>query len=176
MAGPARCLMKLKAEIDGRVLDVEIVRNGERIDATIDGRRYDVEVETPEPGVTLIRHHDKVTEAAVVAPAKPGDSTKVTIDGREIRVTIVDPRRLRTAGSAHQHTDGLAEIRSAMHGKVIRYLVEAGDEVASGDGVVIVEAMKMQNELKSPKDGTIKELRAEAGATVAAGDVLATVK
>ena len=168
--------MKLKAEIDGRVLDVEIVRNGERIDATVDGRRYNVEVQTPEPGVTLIRHGDKVTEAVVVPPAKPGDPTSVTIDGREARITIVDPRRLRAAGSAHQHTDGLAEIRSAMHGKVIRFLVETGDEVAKGAGIVIVEAMKMQNELRSPKDGTIKELRAEAGATVAAGDVLATVE
>lgn len=125
-------VMKVKAEIDGRVLDIEIVRTGERIDATIDGRRYDVEVETPEPGVTLIRHNDKVTEAVVAPLAKPGDPTSVTIDGREAKITIVDPRRLRAAGSAHQHTDGLAEIRSAMHGKVIRFLVETGDEVAKG--------------------------------------------
>ena len=63
-----------------------------------------------------------------------------------------------------------------MHGKVIRYLVSADDEVAKGEGVVIVEAMKMQNELRSPKAGIIKEIRASAGDTVAAGDVLATIE
>ncbi len=63
-----------------------------------------------------------------------------------------------------------------MPGKVVRVLVEAGAEVSKGDGILVVEAMKMQNELKSPKDGTVREIRAADGQTVATGEVLATIE
>jgi biotin carboxyl carrier protein len=63
-----------------------------------------------------------------------------------------------------------------MPGKVARVLVETGSSVEKGDGVVVVEAMKMQNELKSPKAGIVKEIQAEEGATVSAGDILATIE
>ncbi len=63
-----------------------------------------------------------------------------------------------------------------MPGKVVRVLVEQGAEVQTGDGIIVVEAMKMQNEMKSPKDGIIKEIRFTEGATVNAGDVLAIIE
>jgi biotin carboxyl carrier protein len=67
-------------------------------------------------------------------------------------------------------------VLAPMPGKVVRVLVEEGQEVEAGAGLVVVEAMKMQNELKSPKKGTVAELRARPGATVNAGDVLAVVE
>jgi biotin carboxyl carrier protein len=63
-----------------------------------------------------------------------------------------------------------------MPGKVVRVLVEAGQAVEAGQGVVVVEAMKMQNELKSPKAGAVAEVRVEPGATVNAGDVLVVIE
>jgi biotin carboxyl carrier protein len=63
-----------------------------------------------------------------------------------------------------------------MPGKVVRILTEVGAEIKRGEGVIIVEAMKMQNEMKSPKDGTVKEIRYPEGATVNAGDVLAVIE
>ena len=63
-----------------------------------------------------------------------------------------------------------------MPGKVVRVLAEVGAEIKQGEGVIIVEAMKMQNEMKSPKDGTVKEIRYDEGATVNAGDVLAVIE
>jgi biotin carboxyl carrier protein len=63
-----------------------------------------------------------------------------------------------------------------MPGKVVRVLVEAGQAVEAGQGLIVVEAMKMQNELKSPKSGTVAELRAANGSTVNAGDVLVVVE
>ena len=63
-----------------------------------------------------------------------------------------------------------------MPGKVVRVLVETGATVQTGDGIIVVEAMKMQNEMKSPKDGTIKEIRFAEGATVNAGDVLVVIE
>jgi biotin carboxyl carrier protein len=63
-----------------------------------------------------------------------------------------------------------------MPGKVIRLLVADGDTVAAGQGILVVEAMKMQNEIKSPKDGVVKNLKAEPGATVSAGQTLALIE
>jgi biotin carboxyl carrier protein len=63
-----------------------------------------------------------------------------------------------------------------MPGKIVRVLVGQGDEVAAGSGVLVVEAMKMQNEIKSPKKGTIQKILVSEGAAVNAGDVLAIVE
>jgi biotin carboxyl carrier protein len=70
----------------------------------------------------------------------------------------------------------MAEIKTAMPGKVVRVLVEVGAQVAKGDGIIVVEAMKMQNELRSPKDGTVKDIRGSEGATVNPGEVLAIIE
>jgi biotin carboxyl carrier protein len=63
-----------------------------------------------------------------------------------------------------------------MPGRVVRVLVEKGEAVALNQGILVVEAMKMQNEMKSPKDGRVRELRVSPGDTVAAGDVLAVIE
>ena len=63
-----------------------------------------------------------------------------------------------------------------MPGKVVRVLVERGAEVEAGDGVIVVEAMKMQNELKAPKSGIVKEIRVTEGAAVSSGDILMTIE
>ena len=71
---------------------------------------------------------------------------------------------------------GKAEIKTAMPGKVVRILVAASDEVKKGDGLIVVEAMKMQNEMRSPKDGKVAGIRVAEGETVGAGDVLLVVE
>jgi biotin carboxyl carrier protein len=63
-----------------------------------------------------------------------------------------------------------------MPGRVIRILVEAGQDVEAGDGLIVVEAMKMQNEMKSPKAGKILEVKTATGAAVSAGDVLLVIE
>ena len=64
----------------------------------------------------------------------------------------------------------------SMPGKVVRILVASGAEVSEGEGVIVVEAMKMQNEMKSPKAGLIKEIKVKEGSTVNAGDVLVIIE
>jgi biotin carboxyl carrier protein len=100
----------------------------------------------------------------------------VRIGPTELEVKVIDPKRLRSAGAGHEDGDGLAEIKTAMPGKVVSLLLTVGSTVEKGDGVLVVEAMKMQNELKSPKDGVIKEIRVAEGAAVSAGDILATIE
>jgi biotin carboxyl carrier protein len=86
-----------------------------------------------------------------------------------------DPRDLRASGHGGG-THGRQEIAAPMPGKVVRVLVKVGDAVEEGQGVVVVEAMKMQNEMKSPKAGTVAEVRTRADATVSAGEVLIVVE
>ena len=68
------------------------------------------------------------------------------------------------------------EIAAMMPGKVVRVLVAEGDEVEAGAGLVVVEAMKMQNEMKSPKSGRVVEVKIKPEATVAAGEVLMVIE
>jgi biotin carboxyl carrier protein len=75
-----------------------------------------------------------------------------------------------------RYHDGAAEITAQMPGKVVRVLVEAGQEVATGAGVLIVEAMKMQNEMNSPRAGVVASVNVSAGDTVEAGQLLATIE
>jgi biotin carboxyl carrier protein len=168
--------MKLEAEIGEDRHQVELKRSGDNISAVIDGRSYDVEVSEPEPGVYLIKKDGKIFEAYVAPADRPDVRKKVTIRGREIEVRLIDPKRLRSTGGGGEHADGLAEIKTAMPGKVVRILIAAGSEVKKGDGVLVVEAMKMQNELKSPKDGTVTNILVTEGATVVAGQSLAMIE
>ena len=120
----------------------------------IDGRSYEVEVSEPEPGVYLLKNGGFISEAVVSQPAKPGDPTQIAVGGNEFEIRLFDPRRLRSAADTDEHAAGVAEIKTAMPGKVVRLLLEAGSEVEKGEGVIVVEAMKMQNEMKSAEKGS----------------------
>jgi biotin carboxyl carrier protein len=106
----------------------------------------------------------------------------VLIGGRSYRVTagvagveVFDPRSLRTrkAGNIGQ---GRHDVAAPMPGKVVRLLVAVGDAVESGQGLVVVEAMKMQNEIKSGKAGRVVEVRTKPDAAVTAGEILLVVE
>ena len=165
--------MKLFAEIEGEKSPLELKREGERVSAEVGGRRYALEVREPEAGVYLLLHEGRVYECRV---SGEGTSAEVRVGDRSYQVHLSDPKRLRGAGAAAGHEAGRAQVHAPMPGKVVRVLVEQGQEVEAGAGLVVVEAMKMQNELKSPKAGTVAELHARVGATVNAGEVLVVVE
>ena len=168
--------MKLQAEIGEQKYEVEIQREGDRVFADIAGRKYEVEATEPEPNVFLLKSGGKIYQAFVSPRADQAAPLAVRIGTDEIDVTLIDPKRLRGSGAAGEHGDGVAEIRTAMPGKVVRILVEKGDTVEKGDGVIVVEAMKMQNEMRSPKAGTVSEIRVATSDTVGAGDVLMVIE
>ncbi len=168
--------MKLQAETADEKHDIEIKNVDGKTFASVDGRSYELEVSKPEPNVYLIKNNARIFEAFVSPQRKAGDPFQVQIGGRSLDIRLIDPKRLRGTGGDAEHGDGAADIKTAMPGKVVRILVEKGAAVEKGDGVLVVEAMKMQNELKSPKAGTVKEIRIEEGATVASGDVLAVIE
>jgi biotin carboxyl carrier protein len=168
--------MKLTAEIEGEQVALEWRRDGKRVVANVGERVYELEARETERGALLFNVGGRVYECRVEAGDARDAATRVEINGRKFGVALFDPRRLRAAGAGSAQSQGRATVASAIPGKVVRVLIEEGATVEAGAGLVVVEAMKMQNELKSPKAGTVVELRARAGATVNAGDVLVVVE
>ncbi len=125
-----------------------------------------------EPGVYSILRDGRVDEVRIVR-SRAGYTA--SIGGRTLELEVIDPRDRRSSAAAGGG-EGRQRIVAPMPGKVVRVLVALGDPVRAGQGVVVVEAMKMQNEMKAPKDGTVVELGVVPDGTVAAGDVLAIVE
>ena len=151
--------MKLKAIIGDQEEEVLLEVVDGRVSARIGARTYDLEAREIEPGVYLFFLGDKVREIRV-------DET----------VRIIDPKRLRSGQNSGGHHHGTAQIVAPMPGKVVRVQVEAGSTVEKGAGVIVVEAMKMQNEMKAPRAGVVVTLNVQPGDTVNAGDVLAVLE
>lgn len=168
--------MKLHATIHDSQTDVQIRDEGERVSAEIDGRKYDLTVHEKGGGKYLIVSDGRVFDCRVAGRPESGTAVDVTLGTVDYSVTLTDPKRLRGASDAGAHGDEAARIIAPMPGKIVRVLVSAGEQVDAGAGIVVVEAMKMQNEMKSPKAGTVSTLNVQVGETVNAGDVLAVVE
>jgi biotin carboxyl carrier protein len=166
--------MKLTVQINGGPLDVDVTVEDGRATAFVGDRVYELEVSEPEKGTYLFKHKGRVLEAGITAGTSGGYD--INVNRSSFEASIIDPKRLRGSAAAGGSDSGLAEIKTAMPGKVVRVLVAQGDNVEKGTGLVVVEAMKMQNELKSPKNGSVKEIRVAEGTTVGAGEVLVTVE
>lgn len=98
----------------------------------------------------------------------------VRVRGRVVQLEMLEHRRKKMKDAAFAHA-GLASIKAPMPGKILRYLVKEGDQVTSGQGLVIIEAMKMENELQSPKDGLVISISSQEGLAVEANALLLTI-
>ena len=165
--------MKLALTVNGRREAIEILSPAPACRFQLgEGPPRDANVEIPEPGVYGVlldgRSYDAFVEDTVTGLV-------VTIEGYRFEIEVRDPRRWsRKTGGAGG--DSVQSILSPMPGKVVRVLAAAGDEVVPGQGIVVVEAMKMQNELKSNRTGRVLSVHAKEGATVSAGELLATIE
>lgn len=105
------------------------------------------------------------------------DEYRVLVDGRNYRIYLVDERRMRVGGAqSGVELQGRQKVSVPLPGKVTAVLVSEGDTVEKGQGLVIVEAMKMENEVRSPIAGVVKEINVKAGETVEGGAVLVVVE
>ena len=168
--------MKLRATIEDIEVDVEILREAGKVFANVNGREYHLEPQASPAGVTLLAADGKVFDCRVEGQPASGRAVDVFVGTNHYTITLTDPKRLRGAAAASAHADGAARIVAPMPGKVVRVLVAKGASVEAGAGIVVVEAMKMQNEMKAPKAGTVATLNVEVGTTVNGGDVLAVIE
>jgi biotin carboxyl carrier protein len=146
-------------------------------ECTVDGHAVMVDVRLLEPGVMSLlipAPEDAETGGRQYRCVLDGDG--VVIDGRRYGFEVKDPRSLQGRRGAGAGTEGPRPVKAPMPGRVVRLLVEVGEDVEEGQGVVVIEAMKMQNELKSPKAGRVVRVGAGVGDTVGSGDVLVVVE
>ena len=165
--------MKLSLTIDGRPDTIEILAHPPACRFQLgDAPPRDANVEVPEPGVYSVLLDGRSYDAFV---ENTPSGLVVTIQGYRWKIEVRDPRRWsrKTAGAG---SDTVQSILSPMPGKVVRVLAAPGDPVGNGQGIVVVEAMKMQNELKSNRTGRVLSIPAKEGATVTAGELLATIE
>jgi len=164
--------MKFTAIIDGERIDIDLRAGRNSVEAAVGGRKYTLEAKIIEPGIYWFNYQNRSIEIAVTPN---GEGYVVSVGGRHLAVEMADARSALRKGAQHGRA-GLVEIRAPMPGKVVKVLLPEGSEVQHNQGILVMEAMKMQNEIKSPKDGTVQKLGVTEGAAVNAGDLLAVVE
>jgi biotin carboxyl carrier protein len=164
--------MKYEVEIQGQLVNVVLEQRDGRVEARVGTRHYNLEVVSPEAGVYTFLAGDRIYEARVWA--REPNSLSVTIGGQSFSTTVIDRKHRRS--TVEHGIEGRQNLIAPMPGRVVRVLLAAGDEVTAGQGVLVVEAMKMQNEIKSPKAGRVLEVRVTEGANVDANQILAVVE
>lgn len=156
--------MKVRIEVDGQTHTVTIRRHGTTITASCDDETWTAKATLQDQGVRL----EGAAGASVVEFPEEGTAR---IDGKGYAFLL---QSFEPGGEDDTHaTNGLRPIVAGMHGRLLKILVKAGDAVRKGSPLFVLEAMKMQNELTSPGDGTIAELHCSEGDVVESGKVLA---
>jgi len=166
--------MRFNLEIEGssRKVDVDPAETPGQWHIRVDGEPVDADAHLLRPGVLSLLIGGQ--SYRVVLDADPAESA-LHVGAQRVPYRIDDPRSSRSR-RRHAKTDGPVALKASMPGRVVRLLVEKGDAVTANQGVLVVEAMKMQNELKSPREGRVAELRVTAGDTVSVGDILAIIE
>ena len=144
---------QMRVQLRGEKFDIDLRKTGKASYSMLIGpRAFDFEVNRDGENVVVVSRHGAV------------------------RVAILDRARRAMAALQSREVKGRVEIKAIMAGRVVQVLVKEGDEVAADQGVLIVEAMKMENELKSPKAGKVTAIKVKAGQTVEKGDILAVIE
>ena len=140
-------------ELPGRHVTVDVVELSEATySLLIDGRSYDVTVGVAEK------------------------EYQVSVNGSQFDVCLRDPRKFRKQTASGSDSAGPMPVAAPMPGKIVKLLVREGETVSQGQGVIVIEAMKMQNELKAPRAGTVEEIRVTENQAVNAGESLLVVR
>ncbi len=183
--------MTFEIDLNGRTRMVSVeLRAAGRYSVAVDGRSYDVDaVRIGEFGLSLLMDGDDHRAQSAASLLQPGMSREVQvvpgtqrgevlvgIDGRTVAATFNVRRSKRRGADGASSAKGDQAVVAPMPGRVIRVLVSAGDEVAARQSVVVVEAMKMENELRSPKAGRVKEVSVTPGTLVETGRVLVVIE
>ena len=159
--------------IDDKVRRVELQREGDRWHCKLDGKEIVVDAALTDRDVISLLVDGRAYEVKREITAT---DQHVLVGTERYKSEVRDPRSLRTRKAMAENAAGPRKLTAPMPGKVVRILLPAGSAVEAGQGVVVVEAMKMQNDIKSPKAGTVQQVLISEGAAVNAGDVLAIIE
>jgi biotin carboxyl carrier protein len=163
--------VKLEALLRGAPRTLELRRNGHRYEGLIGDRSFEAEVEENGRACLLVRVQGRSFE---VTWEKSGSAFVLDLGTREVTVEIPDP--LRSLPADRLRGDGREDLRAAMPGRVTRVKVAVGDAVVKGQGLLVVEAMKMENEVRAPREGRVVAVGVIPGQAVETGALLVSVE
>jgi biotin carboxyl carrier protein len=166
--------MRLVATLDGAEHQLEVEElTAHALRLKLGERQFDLDVRRVGPSSYSILVDHRSFDFEVV---REGEDLMVASRGGATRVTLVDAARKSRQPGARAQAAGKASLKAMMPGRVVNVLVNVGDEVAAQQGLLVVEAMKMENELKAPKAGKVVEIKVKAGQTVEKGELLLVVE
>lgn len=165
--------MRFIARHDGEDLAVEVTRHGSGYRVKLGDRWLEADLVSAGPALRSLRLEDGTQYALV--HHQSGNQHEITLAASTVHVEIIDPLALRRRkGEDDMGSGGL--IRALMPGRISRVLVEQGATVTKGTGILILEAMKMENEIQAPIDGIVDRILVQAGQTVEGGAELAHIE
>lgn len=172
--------MKIQLYVDGTLRTISLEEgDGGSFTGELDGKpfRFDAVVTTPGV-VSLVLHDGESAPAAYrcIVDAGDADGKAISVGPQSFRYQVHDPRSLATRRKRSTAEEGTQLLKATMAGRVVRILVEQGCEVEAHAGIVVIEAMKMQNELRAIRAGRVTELRVATGDMVSTGQVLAVIE
>jgi biotin carboxyl carrier protein len=169
--------MKFEVQLTGpsgkKLRTVEVERDADRWKILLDGQPVNIDAVEIDPHTLSVLLDGQSYEVRITP--SPDGALKLQTGLQEFSAEVTDPRAWRGRRHGALKVEGRQQIVAPMPGKVVRILVQAGDKVETGQGLLVVEAMKMQNEIRSPKGGTIERLQVKEGQPVNSGDVLCIV-
>jgi biotin carboxyl carrier protein len=165
--------MTYDVDIDGTRHRLELSRANGGWECRLDGRTVRIDAVLARQDVLSVIINGKAYE---IKRERSATNTHLWVGSARYLAALRDPRSLRGRRNGLGDEHGPQKLIASMPGKVVRVLAPANSQVELGQGVIVVEAMKMQNEIKSPKKGLVKNVLATVGANVNAGDVLAIVE
>jgi biotin carboxyl carrier protein len=160
--------------VDNKTHQVELTRGEKTWHCKVDGQEIEVDAELTARDVLSLLLDGKAYE--VKRERSLQGELHMVIGSARYAAEVQDPRSLKTRRAVAGAEAGPQRIKAPMPGKIVRLLVTEGQAVHSGQGILVMEAMKMQNEMKSPKDGTVQKIVASEGTAVNAGDTLAIIE
>ena len=165
--------MIYEVDVAGKLHKLELLREGSEWRCKLNGSEVAVDAVPTRENVLSLLIGGKSYE---VKEEIIGAAANIVVGNQRFPAAVRDPRSLRSRRGSAAGAEGVRKINAPMPGKVVRILAPPGTEVEAGQGVIVIEAMKMQNELKSPKKGVIKKVNVIEGAAVEAGQALAEVE
>ena len=170
--------MTFEIELGGRTRTIAIEKNASgAYRVVLDGCPHELDAaRVGVYGLSLLDRRTGVSREVQVTPTTAAGELLITLGGRVAIAAVNGRRRGRAGADAGGGAHGEQAIVAPMPGRVVRVLVTRGDEVAVRQPVVVVEAMKMENELRSPKAGRVKDVSVTAGTSVEAGRILVVIE
>jgi biotin carboxyl carrier protein len=169
--------MKFEVQLTGssgkKLRTVELERHADGWRISLDGQQVHADAVEINPHTLSLLLEGQSYEVHI--RESPDGVLRLETGFQEFTAEVVDPRAWRGRRHGAVEAEGRQQVLAPMPGKVVRILVQAGDQVEAGQGLLVVEAMKMQNEIRSPKGGTVERLHVKEGQPVNAGEVLCTV-